>query len=141
VITYPDGLKIIDLKVGTGDVAKGGMRATVQYTGWVSTGGKPFDTSRQAGRDALKVLLSQDAGLCQGSTDYACLIPGLTEGIPGMKVGGKRKFIIPAGLGYGSQPPQGSTIPPNATLVFQIELISVAAGPTPAPSPSPSPSP
>jgi FKBP-type peptidyl-prolyl cis-trans isomerase len=132
VVTYPDGLKYIDLKVGTGDVASTGMNVTVQYTGWLSTGGKPFDTSRQEGRQAFTVQIG--AGQ---------VIPGWEEGIPGMKVGGKRKLIIPGSLGYGAQ---GQTdqqtgaviIPPNATLIFQVELVSVAPGPSPSPSPSPS---
>jgi len=141
VVTYPDGLKIVDLKVGTGDTAKAGMVVTMQYTGWL-TNGTQFDTSRQAGRGPFKVLLSSDQGLCsrQGA-DYTCVIQGWNEGIPGMEVGGKRKLTIPPSLAYGAQPPQGSPIPPNATLIFQVELVSVAPGPTPAPSPSPSPSP
>lgn len=141
VTTYPDGLKVIDLKVGTGDTVKLGMIVTAQYTGWLANGTQ-FDTSRQTGRGPLKVLLSQDQNLCQQrSPDYSCVIQGWTEGLPGMKVGGKRKLIIPGPLGYGAQPPQGSNIPPNATLVFQVEVVSVAPGPTPVPSPSPSPSP
>jgi FKBP-type peptidyl-prolyl cis-trans isomerase FkpA len=141
VVTYPDGLQIVDLTVGTGDTAKLGQLVTVQYTGWL-TNGTLFDTSRQPGRGPFKVLLSQDQGLCtKPGVDYTCVIQGWTEGIQGMKGGGKRKLIIPPALAYGAQPPQGSPIPPNATLVFQVELISVAAGPTPAPSPSPSPSP
>lgn len=139
VVTYPDGLKVTDLKVGTGDVAKAGMIATVQYTGWL-TNGTQFDTSRQTGRGPFKVLLSQDQSLCQNSgADYTCVIPGWTEGLEGMRVGGKRKLVIPPELAYGSQA-QGS-IPANSTLVFQVELTAVATGPTPSPSPSPSPSP
>ncbi|HXJ49078.1 MAG TPA: FKBP-type peptidyl-prolyl cis-trans isomerase [Candidatus Acidoferrum sp.] len=135
VITYPDGLQYVDLKVGTGDVAKSGMNITVQYTGWLSTGGPPFDSSRGAGRTAYALQI----GVGQ-------VIPGWDQGIPGMKVGGKRKLIIPGALAYG---PQGQTdpntggviIPPNATLVFDVELFSVAPGPSPSPSPSPAPSP
>jgi FKBP-type peptidyl-prolyl cis-trans isomerase len=116
------------------------MLATLDYTGWL-TNGTQFDTSRQAGRTPLKVLLSSDPGLCGGAqgADYTCVIPGWTEGVQGMKVGGKRKLIIPPALAYGTKG-QGA-IPPNATLVFVVELNSVAPGPTPAPSPSPSPSP
>ena len=128
VVTFPDGLKYVDLKVGTGDVAKTGNNVTVQYTGWLSTGGKPFDTSRQAGRDPFTVQVGVKA-----------VIAGWDEGIPGMKVGGKRKLIILPDLGYGSTA-QGP-IPANSTLIFQIELLSVAPGPTPSPTPSPSPSP
>jgi len=135
VITLPDGLKFIDLTVGTGDVAKTLENVTVQYTGWLSTGGTPFDTSRQPGRTAFTVQL----GVGQ-------VIPGWDEGIPGMKVGGKRKLIIPPALGYGTQgqtdPNTGAVIiPGNATLVFDVELIGVAPGPSPSPVPSPSPSP
>jgi hypothetical protein len=135
VVTYPDGLKVIDLKIGTGPVAVTLENVTMQYTGWLSSGGTPFDTSRQAGRTAFTVQVGAGA-----------VIPGWDEGIPGMRVGGKRKLIIPSALGYGAQgqtdPNTGATIiPPNATLVFDVELISVAPGPTPSPSPSPSPTP
>jgi FKBP-type peptidyl-prolyl cis-trans isomerase len=135
VVTYPDGLKVIDLKVGTGGMAKSGENVTVQYTGWLSSCGKAFDTSRQAGRSAFTVQLG--AGQ---------VIPGWDEGLPGMKVGGKRKLIIPAALGYGTQgqtdPNTGAVIiPGNATLVFEVELTSVAPGPSPSPSPTPSHSP
>jgi len=135
VVTYPDGLQIVDLKVGAGAVAKTGMNLTVQYTGWLSSCGTPFDTSRQAGPTAFTVQIG--AGQ---------VIPGWDEGIPGMKVGGKRKLTIPPALGYGSQgqtdPNTGAVIiPGNATFIFDIELISVAPGPSPSPSPSPSASP
>lgn len=139
VITYPDGLKVIDLEVGTGAVAKRLENVTMQYTGWLSSCGTPFDTSRQAGRKAFTVQIGTGN-----------VIPGWDEGIPGMQVGGKRKLIIPPALAYGSQgqtdPNTGATIiPGNATLIFDVELISVAPGPSPSPtppaSPSPSPSP
>lgn len=135
VITFPDGLKFIELKVGDGDAAKKGDNVTVQYTGWLSTGGTPFDSSRNPGRTAFTVQLG--AGQ---------VIPGWDEGIPGMKVGGKRKLIIPPALGYGSQgqsdPNTGAVIiPGNATLVFEVELIAVAPGPSPSPVPTPQPTP
>jgi hypothetical protein len=134
VITFPDGLKYVDLKEGTGAVAATGMNVTVQYTGWFSDG-KIFDTSRQAGRSPFTVQIG-----------FAQVIAGWDEGIPGMKVGGKRKLIIPAPLAYGATGQTDQTtgtviIPPNATLIFQIELLSVAPGPSPSPSPPPSPSP
>jgi FKBP-type peptidyl-prolyl cis-trans isomerase len=139
VVTYPDGLQVVELNVGSGDTAKLGMVVTVQYTGWL-TNGTQFDTSRQPGRGPFKVLLSQDQGLCQKSgSDYSCVIQGWTEGLQGMKVGGKRKLTIPPSLAYGSQA-QGP-IPANSTLVFQVELVGVAPGPSPVPSPSASPSP
>jgi peptidylprolyl isomerase len=135
VVTYPDGLQIIDLKVGTGALAVTGKQLTMQYTGWLTSGPPPFDTSRQAGRPAFVFTLG--AGQ---------VIPGWDEGLQGMKVGGKRKLIIPAALAYGASgqtdPNTGATvIPPNATLVFEVELIKVEKAPPPSPSPSPSPSP
>lgn len=131
VITFPDGLKYIDLKVGTGDVAKVGDNITVQYTGWLSPSGKMFDTSRQPGRGSFTVQIGRGQ-----------VIEGWDEGIPGMKVGGRRKLIIPGSLAYKSKgqtdPQTGAVIiPPNATLVFTVELVSTAPGPSPSPSPSP----
>lgn len=132
-ITYPDGLKYIDLKVGTGAAVFKGDTATVQYTGWLSTGVK-FDSSRDRNQP-FPVTLGKGQ-----------VIAGWEEGIPGMKVGGKRKLIIPPSLGYGASgqkdPNTGAVIiPGNATLVFEIELLSVTPGPSPSPVPTPSPSP
>jgi peptidylprolyl isomerase len=135
VLTYPDGLKVIDLKVGTGAVAVSGMSVTMQYTGWLTSGPPPFDSSRGVGRSPFVFTL--------GARE---VIPGWDEGIAGMKVGGKRKLIIPSDLAYG---PNGQTdpnthatvIPPNATLVFEVELLKVAPGPKPSPSPKPTPTP
>jgi hypothetical protein len=133
-VTYPDGLKVIDLKVGTGQVAKDGENAEVQYTGWL-TNCRQFDSSRNPGRTSFTFQIGKSQ-----------VISGWDEGLLGMKVGGKRKLIIPPDLAYG---PQGQTdqttgatiIPPNATLVFEVELLSVKPGPSPSPSPSPSASP
>jgi FKBP-type peptidyl-prolyl cis-trans isomerase len=141
VITYPDGLKIIDLKVGTGALAVSGKQVTLQYTGWLSTGPPPFDTSRQTGRTPIVFTIN-------ASPEQ--VIPGWDEGIQGMKVGGKRKLILPPELGYGANgqtdPNTGATvIPPNSTLVFEVELLKVEKAPPPSPTPpatpSPSPSP
>ncbi|MEP6751481.1 MAG: FKBP-type peptidyl-prolyl cis-trans isomerase [Candidatus Dormiibacterota bacterium] len=135
VITYPDGLKYIDLKVGTGAVAVSGKQVTMQYTGWLISGPPPFDTSRQPGRPPF--VLTLGAGQ---------VISGWDEGIQGMKVGGKRKLILPPALGYGAngqtdQQTGAVVIPPNATLVFEVELMKVEKAPTPSPSPKPTPSP
>jgi len=135
VVTYPDGLKIIDLKVGTGAVAVSGKQVTMQYTGWLSSGPPPFDSSRQPGRPPFVFTLG--AGQ---------VIPGWDEGIAGMKVGGKRKLILPPDLGYGANgqtdPNTGAVvIPPNAILVFEVELLKVGPAPKPTPTPSPKPSP
>jgi FKBP-type peptidyl-prolyl cis-trans isomerase len=134
VVTYPDGLKYIELTVGTGAVVKSSDSVTVQYTGWLSDGTK-FDSSRGPGRTSFPV----DLGTGQ-------VIPGWDEGVPGMKVGGKRKLIIPAPLAYGTAGKQDQTsgayiIPPNATLVFEIEVVSTKPGPSPSPVPTPTPSP
>ena len=134
-VTYPDGLKYIDLKVGTGAVAVNDKNLTVQYTGWLSTGPPPFDSSRNPGRSPFTFQLGQSK-----------VIPGWDEGLLGLKVGGKRKLIIPSDLAYG---PNGQTdpntgavvIPGNATLVFEVELLNVAPGPKPSPTPKPTPSP
>lgn len=132
-VTYPDGLKVGDLKVGTGDVAKRGQNATVQYTGWL-TDGHSFDSSRLAGRTPFTFQIGEGQ-----------VIGGWDEGLPGAKVGGKRCLTIPPALGYGSQGQTDQTtgrvvIPPNATLIFAVELVSVVPGPSPSPSPTPSPS-
>ncbi|HET6269920.1 MAG TPA: FKBP-type peptidyl-prolyl cis-trans isomerase [Arthrobacter sp.] len=127
VITLPDGLKYINLRVGDGAVATASSTVRVHYTGWLASGQK-FDSSRDRGQPF-------DVPLGQGQ-----VIPGWDEGIPGMKVGGRRKLIIPPALAYKDQgyPP---TIPPNATLTFTVELLAVTAGPSPSPSSSPSPKP
>ncbi len=135
VVTYPDGLKYIDLKVGTGAVAHSNDAVTVQYTGWLSDGTQ-FDSSRSRGTPFPVDL----------NANPPQVITGWVEGIPGMKVGGKRKFIIPAPLAYGAagrqDPNTGAyVIPPNATLVFEIELLSLKVGPSPSPIPSPKPTP
>ncbi len=134
-VKFPDGLQIVDLTVGTGQIVPPGATVTVQYTGWLGNGNQ-FDTSRQAGRDPLCAILvntQQTVGNCTP------VIPGWNEAVPGMKVGGKRKMILPPDLGYGAQG-QPPTIPANSTLVFTVELISIVTTATPPPAtPSPSP--
>jgi len=105
------GLRYQDLAVGEGDEAISGKEVVVHYTGWLTDGNK-FDSSVDQGRPFSFKL------------GTGSVISGWDEGVAGMKVGGKRKLIIPPALGYGrsGSPP---VIPPNATLVFDVELLQV----------------
>jgi FKBP-type peptidyl-prolyl cis-trans isomerase len=105
------GLQYWDIKVGTGQVAKSGDKVKVHYTGWLTTG-KKFDSSVDA---------HQPFDFTLGAGE---VIKGWDEGVAGMKVGGKRQLRIPPELGYGvdGQPP---TIPQNATLIFDVQLLAV----------------
>lgn len=105
------GLQVTDEVVGTGAEAKEGDTITVKYTGTLQNGTVFDSTEKQGGQPATFQLAKGQ------------LIDGWVQGIPGMKVGGKRKLVIPPGLGYGDQA-QGS-IPPNSTLIFEIELVDV----------------
>ena len=105
-------LQIDDLANGTGAEAKTGQIVTVHYTGWL-TSGKKFDSSKDRG-DPFQFKLG--AGQ---------VIKGWDDGVKGMKVGGKRKLTIPPELGYGARGFPGA-IPPNSTLVFEVELLAVA---------------
>jgi FKBP-type peptidyl-prolyl cis-trans isomerase len=129
---FPDGLQIIDLKIGTGPSVGQGDTIQAQYTGWLANG-TVFDSSRPRGTPLCAILSSG----AQGSGDCTSVIPGWNEGIPGMKVGGRRKLIIPPALAYGSQgaSPQ---IPPNATLTFTVEVVGITAQATATPAASPS---
>lgn len=111
VKTAPDGLKMEDVKVGTGAEAVAGRTVSVHYTGML-TDGKKFDSSLDRGKPFEFPL---GAGR---------VIKGWDEGVAGMKVGGKRKLTIPSQLAYGDQGVPG-TIPPKATLVFDVELLGV----------------
>jgi FKBP-type peptidyl-prolyl cis-trans isomerase len=106
-------LQSTDSKVGDGPEAKPGDTVTVDYTGAVAATGKIFESSKDSGQPAT---LSLDQ-----------VIDGWKEGIPGMKVGGTRRLVIPADKAYGANPPQGSGIPANAALVFDVTLHNVAA--------------
>ena len=109
--TTASGLMIEEVVVGTGAEAKAGMHVSVHYTGWLMNGTK-FDSSKDR-NDPF------DFGLGQRQ-----VIAGWDEGVQGMKVGGTRKLTIPPGLGYGARG-AGGVIPPNATLLFEVELHSV----------------
>jgi peptidylprolyl isomerase len=109
-------LQIIDVKLGKGAVAKAGQTVTVHYTGWLyvhGAKGKKFDSSVDRGTPFTFPL-----GAGQ-------VIPGWDQGVAGMKVGGKRTLIIPPDLGYGANGTPDGTIPPGATLIFDVELLSV----------------
>ena len=115
-----DKLATIDSKVGTGAEATPGMKVTVQYTGWLYDAsakdkhGTKFDSSRDHGTPFSFVLGAGN------------VIKGWDQGVVGMRVGGKRTLLIPAALGYGSRG-AGGDIPPNASLVFDVELLDVSA--------------
>jgi len=108
--TSADGLQYWEIKVGTGATAVAGNKVHVHYTGWL-TNGKQFDSS------VGKAPFSFTLGAKQ-------VIQGWDEGVAGMKVGGKRQLRIPPELAYGSKGYPG-VIPPNATLIFDVELLSI----------------
>jgi FKBP-type peptidyl-prolyl cis-trans isomerase len=105
----PNGLQYIDVLAGAGDEARAGQQVTVHYTGWLTTGQK-FDSSRDR---------NQPFAFRLGAGN---VIQGWDQGVAGMRVGGQRRLIIPADLGYGARG-AGGVIPPNATLIFDVELL------------------
>ena len=110
-ITTQSGLQYLDIATGNGPIAKAGQAVTVHYTGWL-TDGKKFDSSKDR-NDPFQFNLGANE-----------VIRGWDEGVQGMQVGGVRKLTIPAALGYGARG-AGRDIPPNATLVFEVELLGV----------------
>ena len=109
--TSPTGLIVEEVVVGDGALAASGQSVTVHYTGWLTDGTK-FDSSKD--RDDPFVF----------PLGAGHVIKGWDEGVQGMKVGGTRKLTIPPALGYGARG-AGGVIPPNATLVFEVELLGV----------------
>lgn len=110
-IATPSGLKYIDEITGEGDSPKAGQVVTVHYTGTLENG-KKFDSSKDRDEPFQFVI-----GIGQ-------VIKGWDEGVMTMKTGGKRKLIIPSDLGYGTRG-AGGVIPPNATLIFDVELLDI----------------
>ena len=111
LVTTDSGLQYVDITEGTGAMPQAGQRVTVHYTGTLEDGTK-FDSSRDRGRP-----FTFQIGVGQ-------VIKGWDEGVSTMRVGGQRKLVIPAELGYGSRG-AGGVIPPNATLIFDVELLRI----------------
>lgn len=116
-VTFPtpseaQALSTKDTKVGTGAVVKSTDSVTVTYTGVGAATGQVFDSSWKHGGQPVSFGLNQ-------------VIEGWGQGIPGMKVGGQRILVIPGNLAYGANPPQGSGIEPNETLVFVVDLVAI----------------
>ncbi|MEO6196942.1 MAG: FKBP-type peptidyl-prolyl cis-trans isomerase [Dehalococcoidia bacterium] len=111
-ITLDSGLQYIDIVVGTGAQPTDTDSVEVWYTGWLQDGGTKFDSAVDRGTPSTFAVSG--------------VVPGFSEGIKGMKVGGQRRLIIPPELGYGESG-SGTSVPPNATLIFDIELLTVIA--------------
>ena len=115
IVTTPSGLQIADIQVGTGPMPRQGQICVMHYTGWLYVNGakgRKFDSSLDRGQP-FQFPLGQHQ-----------VIAGWDEGVASMKVGGKRTLIIPPELGYGARG-AGGVIPPNATLIFDVELLGV----------------
>ena len=112
IITTAGGLVIEDTVIGQGAAASAGRNIVVHYAGWLADGTQ-FDSSKEK-QDPFEFTLGKKE-----------VMDGWEEGLPGMKVGGKRKLTVPPALAYGEEG-AGDTIPPNATLTFEVELLSVS---------------
>lgn len=112
VVQTPSGLAYVDLKVGDGETPKKGQTAIVHYTGWLQQNDQKFDSSVDR-KEPFRFHLGKGE-----------VIPAWDEGVATMKIGGKRQLIVPASLAYGANGVPGA-IPPNATLVFVVELLGV----------------
>jgi FKBP-type peptidyl-prolyl cis-trans isomerase len=112
-VTLPDGLQYIDLQIGCGPAARSGDGVSVEYTGWLQSSGKKFDSSYDRSGNPFSFVLGQNQ-----------VIKGFDEGLLGMQQGGIRRIIIPAALAYGASgnPP---AIPANANLIFDVQMIQV----------------
>jgi FKBP-type peptidyl-prolyl cis-trans isomerase len=110
-VVTPSGLKYTDIRVGEGDEASSGKIVEVHYIGWLEDGIR-FDSTRDHNRPLTFRLGAGD------------VLKGWDEGLAGMKVGGKRRLVIPPGLGFGKEG-VGSVVPPNAVLYYEFELLGV----------------
>jgi peptidylprolyl isomerase len=113
--TLPGGLKYAVLKPGKGNPVPAHSQVDVHYTGWLQSSGKKFDSSLDRGRPFTFTLGHGD------------VIQGWDQGVKGMKVGERRQLVIPPALGYGASGTPGGPIPPNATLIFEVELLKIGA--------------
>jgi len=113
-VTLSGGLQYIDIKVGNGTAAKKNSKISAEYTGWLASTCQKFSSSYDNGGKAFTVTLGQGQ-----------VIPGWDQGMIGVKAGGTRRLFIPAALAYGASPPQGSNIPANAILIFDVTVLSV----------------
>nr|WP_275976134.1 FKBP-type peptidyl-prolyl cis-trans isomerase [Geothrix oryzisoli] len=116
MITTASGLQYLDTQIGTGASPQPGQRCAVHYTGWLSDHGKKgrkFDSSVDRGEPLVFPV------------GVGRVIKGWDEGLLTMKVGGKRTLHIPAALGYGARGAGGGEIPPNADLIFDVELLGI----------------